>query len=82
MVEDRHAGPAAVASTRIDFAAWLRILRPRERRIANVLASGETTGDVARRFDVSHGRISQIRRELKRSWGSFQGEVEGVVAGA
>ena len=82
VVEDRHAGPAAIAATKIDFAAWLNLLRPRERRIANGLATGETTADVAKRFEVSHGRISQIRRELKRSWGAFQGEpgVEPAIA--
>lgn len=80
VVEDRHAGPAAVASIRIDFAAWLDILRPRERQIAKFLATGETTGGTAKRFEVSHGRISQIRRELKDSWDGFQGEAEADLA--
>jgi hypothetical protein len=80
VVEDRRAGPAAVASTRIDFAAWLKSLSHRNRRIATTLASGETGGATARRFNVSHGRISQIRRELKDSWNGFQGQAEGVAA--
>lgn len=40
----------------------------------------KTTGDVAKRFKVSHGGISQIRRELKDSWDGFQGQAEGLVA--
>jgi hypothetical protein len=38
------------------------------------LAAGERTTDVARRFGVSLARISQLRRELERSWLAFQGE--------
>lgn len=76
VVEDRRAGPAAVASTRIDFAAWLRSLCRRERKIATTLAQGESTGATAKRFKVSSGRISQIRAELKQSWQAFQAESE------
>jgi hypothetical protein len=74
VLEDRHAGPAEVAATRIDFSAWLRILPGRLRRIAEILAIGETTTAVARRFRVSLSRISQIRRELQHSWEVFAGE--------
>jgi hypothetical protein len=38
------------------------------------LAIGNTTGEVAKRFDVSAGRVSQLRRELAESWKAFQGE--------
>jgi hypothetical protein len=44
------------------------------RRIAKTLANGERTGDVARKFGLSDGRISQIRKELAASWQSFLGE--------
>lgn len=75
LVEDRNAGPADVAATRIDFASWLHTLRRRDRRIAETLSVGETTGDVARRFRVSPSRISQLRSELKESWDGFCGNV-------
>jgi len=68
LVEDRHATPADIAATRIDFAAWLDSLSQRDRRIAETLAVGESTGDVAGKFQVSAGRVSQLRRELKQSW--------------
>ena len=74
VLEDRHAGPAEVACVRLDFAAWLKLLSRRYRRIAEVLAIGETTNAAARRFHVSAGRVSQIRKELKRVWERFQGE--------
>ena len=76
LVEDRRVGPAAVAATRIDFTDWLRILPARQRRIAKLLATGESTGVTAKRFKVSSGRISQIRGELQKSWEAFQGQAE------
>ena len=74
LVEDRRAGPAETAAARIDFAAWLRLLSRRYRKIATALAQGEKTKTVARMFRVSQGRISQMRREFKESWEEFQGE--------
>jgi len=80
VVEDKHAGPAEVAATRIDFSDWLRSLSRRYRKIATTLATGETTTSAARHFRISPGRISQIRRELKDSWDGFQAEGVGGVA--
>jgi hypothetical protein len=74
LVEDRHAGPAETAASRIDIARWLRMLSPRDRRIAKALAKGETTSGAAKQFHVTAGRVSQLRRELQASWRQFQGE--------
>jgi hypothetical protein len=74
LVEDRSAGPAATAMARIDYADWLRTLTPRNRRVANTLAEGESTSEASKRFGISAGRISQIRRELFDNWRAFQGE--------
>ena len=74
LVEDKHAGPADTAASRLDFADWLRLLPRRSRRIAETLAKGETTKTTAKRFRVSPGRISQLRRELQQDWDDFQGE--------
>jgi hypothetical protein len=71
LVEDRRATPAEIAAARIDVAAWLRWLSPRNRRIAKTLAMGETTTDVARKFNLSRPRVSQLRAELKASWEKF-----------
>lgn len=75
LVEDRHAGPAEVAASRIDTASWLRSLPTRNRRIARVLAKGETTKATAKLFDISPARVSQLRREFHESWRAMHGEL-------
>ena len=74
IVEDRHATPAEVATVRIDFQSWLRTLPRRERRVALKLAVGESTSGVAKLFQITSGRVSQLRRELFQRWQEFQGE--------
>jgi len=74
LVEDRKVGPAETAAARIDVAMWFRSLPRRDRRIAQVLARGESTGATARKFKLSDGRVSQLRRELESNWLQFQGE--------
>ncbi len=80
LVEDRTAGPDAIAATRIDFSTWLHSLPRRLRKIALFLATGETTGAAARRFRVSPGRISQIRKGLHETWRTFQGEIPALAS--
>ena len=75
VVEDKTATPADIVATRIDFADWLTTLGCKKRRIAKVLATGESTSVAARKAKVSPGRISQIRSELKDAWHEFQGEM-------
>ena len=74
VVADHRAMAADVARVRIDFHAWLQILSNRDRRIARLLAGGEATHAVAKRFRLTAGRVSQLRRELADSWLSFQGD--------
>jgi hypothetical protein len=74
VVEDRRAGPAEIACCRLDFAAWLRLLPKRLRKIALVLARGETTGAAAKRFGVTPARVSQLRLRLMDNWEAFQGQ--------
>jgi hypothetical protein len=74
VVEDHRSGPAEVAASRIDIADWFDRLPRKKRRIAALLATGESTKRTARRFHVSPGRISQLRRELHNAWQDFQGE--------
>ena len=75
LLEDRRAGPAETAAARLDTAAWLRSLSLRNRRIAKTLATGESTLTTARKFGITAGRVSQLRRELEASWLEFHGEV-------
>ena len=80
LVEDRRATPAEIAAARIDVAAWFCAMSESHRRIAQALAIGDTTSDVARQFGLSAARVSQMRRLLKASWEAFQGEVERCTA--
>ena len=80
LVEDRRATPADVAASRIDFAAWLGKLPSLRRKIAQCLATGESTFAAAQQFAMTPGRISQLRREFQASWLAFHGEP--VAAGA
>jgi hypothetical protein len=73
-VESRRATPADIAAVRIDFASWLSTLTPRKRRLAERLATGETTSAAACALGISRGRISQLRAELCNAWHFFQGE--------
>jgi hypothetical protein len=81
LLEDKHAGPAETAAARIDFADWFISLAERDRKIADALSDGSTTSEVARRFGISPGRISQKRREFLESWQKFHGESRDVNDG-
>jgi hypothetical protein len=74
IIEDRRAGPAETAACRLDFAAWLKLLPRRRRKIALVLANGETTSAAAKKFGVTPARVSQLRLWLKENWEAFQGQ--------
>ena len=82
LVEDRHADAAAIVQTKLDFSDWLASLKRRDRRIAEFLANGESTRSAARKFKVSDGRISQIRKELAESYRRFVGDEPGPAAAA
>ncbi len=83
LVEDPSSSPADIAAIRIDFETWMESLPQRQRNIAEVLSTGETTNAVAKLFDVTAGRISQLRSQLKAAWEAFQGEApETLLASA
>jgi RNA polymerase sigma factor (sigma-70 family) len=74
VVEDRRTPVVDQVAFRCDFPDWLDSLPARDRQIAQELAVGHGTSDVAKRFGVSPGRISQLRREMHQSWSEFQNE--------
>jgi hypothetical protein len=53
------------------FEGWFRQQTPRDREIIRDLAMGETTGDVAKKYKVSAGLISQYRKRYAESWNAF-----------
>jgi len=81
-IADRRASIPDVAALRIDFSEWLKTLTRRDRRIVNVLAQGNRTIEVAERFRVTPGRISQLRSRFERSWRVFLGETDSPAAAA
>jgi hypothetical protein len=74
IVEDKKSTPADIAIIRIDFADWLGNMPSLRRKIAQCLATGESTFAAAKRFAVSPSRISQLRREFQASWDAFHSE--------
>jgi hypothetical protein len=73
VVEDPHTPVFDQVCFRVDFPAWLNRLSRRNRRIAKCLALGNPTCAVAKRFQISPARISQLRREFYESWQNFCG---------
>ena len=71
---NRKAKIPDLAAFRVDFAAWLRSLSHRDRRIVDRLACGDRTMEVADKFRLTWGRVSQLRRRFERDWCVFQGE--------
>jgi hypothetical protein len=59
---------------RIEFPRWLEIQTPRNRRIAETLSVGYTTAEVANKFQISPGRVSQLRKHFCESWQAFTDE--------
>ncbi len=74
VVEDHRTPVPDQAAFRCDFPEWLKSLSRRRRRIAEMLASGVGTTRTAKKFKISPGRISQLRRELHDAWQEFHGE--------
>jgi hypothetical protein len=80
MVEDKRAAVADQVAARIDIGAWLATLTKRMKDIAKDLAFGCSTSEVAERYGVTAGRVSQLRRVLEKSWAAFQQEAAPMVA--
>jgi hypothetical protein len=62
------------AAFRVDTPAFLNSLSERDRGIANDLAAGMMTKDVARKWGVTPGAISQFRTRFRKWWAEFHGE--------
>jgi hypothetical protein len=63
---------------RIDFPRWLTQLGDRKRRIAEDMALGHRTQDLAQMHKVTAARISQLRGEFYMDWMYFTGEAVAV----
>src|SRR4051812_35867456 len=74
LVQDKRASVSDQVAAKLDVSAWFESLTQRTKQIARDLALGFSTSEVARRHDLSAGRISQLRRALETSWTAFHGE--------
>ena len=72
--DNTQSPPPDAAAFRCDFPLWLGARTERDRAMALDLMAGERTMDLARRFGLSPGRVSQMRRELHDDWRRFHGE--------
>ena len=80
LAEDKRASVVDQVAAKMDVRAWFATLTKRMKEIAKDLACGCSTSEVARKYGVTAGRISQLRRVLEESWAAFQGEAVAVVA--
>jgi hypothetical protein len=62
------------AAFRIDLPCWLGQLGSRRRDIVIDMALGYRTQELAQKYKVSEGRISQMRREAADDWRRFHGD--------
>jgi hypothetical protein len=63
--------PPDQAAFRIDFAAWRRTRTERDRRVMADLMLGERTSHVSRKYGITAGRVSQLRRDFHDDWLRF-----------
>jgi hypothetical protein len=66
------------AAFRCDFPVWLGRWSERDRRLIQDMARDERTTDLADKFKMSPGRISQLRREFHEDWEQFCADPEEV----
>jgi len=59
------------AAFRCDFPVWLGTWSERYRRIIQQMARDERTSNLARMYNISQGRISQLRRQFHDDWKCF-----------
>jgi hypothetical protein len=64
---------------RLDFPLWRASHTDRDRRVLDDLMLGERTLDVAGKYGLSPGRVSQLRRELHDDWELFCAEPPQAV---
>ncbi len=74
LTDNTQTPPDEQAAFRIDYPAWRSTYDERRQQIMDALALGHRTKDVAQKFKMSEGRVSQLRREFMDDWHSFTGD--------
>jgi hypothetical protein len=76
LTDNTRTPPDEQAMFRLDFSNWLATLDRRRRSIALCMATGERTKHLARKYRISQGRVSQLRRQFKEAWQRFVGDFD------
>ena len=81
--ENSRTPPSEQAAFRIDFRDWLAAWSHRDRKMIHDLGLGERTADVAKKYGITPGRVSQRRRQYQNDWRRYYDEPAeaGNVAG-
>jgi hypothetical protein len=77
--DNTRTPPDEQCAFRIDFPAWRATHAERDRRLLDDLMLGERTLDVAGKYGLSPGRVSQLRREFLRDWRRYLSEPPPIV---
>lgn len=70
--------PPEAAAFRVDFPAWLTVWTERDRRLICDLMVGERARNLAQKYRLTEGRVSQLRRQFQQDWQVFCGDNETV----
>ena len=71
--------PPDAAAFRLDFPRFLGELSERDREMAMYLSLDHSGKRTAKRFGISPGRVTQLRRRWCEEWRASQGEKERVA---
>jgi hypothetical protein len=72
--DNTRTPPDEQCAFRIDFPAWRATHSERDRRVLDDLMLGERTLEVAGKYGLSPGRVSQLRREFLLDWRCYLSE--------
>jgi hypothetical protein len=77
--DNTQTPPDEQCAFRIDFPAWRATHTERDRGIIDALLVGGRTLEVAGKYGLSPGRVSQLRREFLTDWRRYCDEPPQVV---
>ena len=66
-----YDNPAKLAALRVDFPAWVLTLTHRQQLVLLAVLRGDSTSEIAERFKITPGAVSQIRAKLVQRWHAF-----------
>jgi len=70
-MDDKKPNVFRTVQTKLDYHDWYHRHSAKDQQIIQDLAMGETTNDVAKKYGVTPGAISQRRKTFEKSWNAF-----------